>query len=52
MSHTIVTYTVQPGREEENAALVRAVFEDTSNQRPSNSSFGHPDGSATELGVE
>jgi hypothetical protein len=24
MHHTIVTYTVKPGREEENAALVRA----------------------------
>ena len=28
MSHTIVTYTVKPGREEENSALVRAVFEE------------------------
>ena len=28
MSHTIVTYTVKPGRAEENAALVRAAFEE------------------------
>lgn len=28
MRHTLVTYTVKPGREEENAALVRAVFEE------------------------
>jgi len=28
MRHTIVTYTVKSGREEENAALVRAVFEE------------------------
>ena len=28
MSHTIVTYTVRPGREHENAALVGAVFEE------------------------
>ena len=34
MSHTIVTYTVKPGREEENAALVRAVFEELSRDRP------------------
>ena len=34
MSHTIVTYTVKPGREEENAALVRAVFEQLSNDQP------------------
>ncbi len=26
MSHTMVTYTVKPGHEQENAALVRAVF--------------------------
>jgi hypothetical protein len=26
--HTLVTYTVKPGREEENAGLVRAVFEE------------------------
>ena len=25
MSHTIVAYTVKPGREQENAALVRAI---------------------------
>jgi hypothetical protein len=34
MSHTIVTYTVKPGREEENAALVRAVFEELAQTRP------------------
>jgi hypothetical protein len=28
MRHTMVTYTVKPGREEENAALVRAVFDE------------------------
>jgi hypothetical protein len=34
MQHTIVTYTVKPGREEENAALVRAVFEELAQTRP------------------
>ena len=34
MSHTIVTYTVKPGREEENASLVRAVFEELAQTRP------------------
>ena len=34
MSHTIVRYTVKPGREEENAALVRAVFEQLANDQP------------------
>jgi hypothetical protein len=34
MSHTLVTYTVKPGREEENAALVRAVFEELAQTRP------------------
>jgi hypothetical protein len=34
MSHTIITYTVKPGREEENAALVRAVFEELAQTRP------------------
>src|SRR6184192_3891883 len=33
MSHTMVTYTVKPGREEENAALVRAVFEELAETR-------------------
>jgi len=33
MSHTIVTYTVKPGREQENAALVRAVFEELGQTR-------------------
>ena len=32
MRHTLVTYAV--GREEENAALVRAVFEDLAQTRP------------------
>jgi hypothetical protein len=35
MSHTIVTYTVKPGREQENAALVRSVFEELAQLRPS-----------------
>ena len=34
MRHTMVTYTVKPGREEENAALVRAVFEELAQERP------------------
>jgi hypothetical protein len=34
MRHTMVTYTVKPGREEENAALVRAVFEELAQARP------------------
>ncbi len=34
MSHTIVTYTVKAGREEENAALVRAVFAELAQTRP------------------
>jgi hypothetical protein len=34
MRHTMVTYTVKPGREEENAALVRAVFEELAQSRP------------------
>jgi hypothetical protein len=34
MRHTMVTYTVKPGREEENAALVRAVFEELADTRP------------------
>jgi hypothetical protein len=34
MSHTMVTYTVKPGREEENATLVRAVFEELAQMRP------------------
>lgn len=34
MSQTIVSYTVKPGREEENAALVRAVFEQLAERRP------------------
>ena len=35
MSHTIVTYTVKPGCEAENAALVRAVFEELAKDQPS-----------------
>ena len=34
MSHTIVTYTVKPGRAEENAALVRAVFDELAQTQP------------------
>jgi hypothetical protein len=34
MSHTMVTYTVKPGREEENAALVRGVFDELARTRP------------------
>jgi hypothetical protein len=34
MNHTMVTYTVKPGREEENAALVRTVFEELAQARP------------------
>ena len=34
MSQTIVTYTVKAGREGENAALVRAVFEQLAERRP------------------
>lgn len=34
MSHTMVTYTVKAGREEENAALVRAVFEELAQSQP------------------
>ena len=34
ISHTVVTYTVKPGREQENAELVRAVFEELAQTRP------------------
>src|SRR5437588_12445450 len=34
MSHTMVTYIVKPGREQENAELVRAVFEELAQTRP------------------
>ena len=34
MRHTIVTYTVKLGREGENGALVRAVFEELAQKRP------------------
>ena len=34
MQHTMVTNTVKPGREEENAALVRVVFEELAQTRP------------------
>jgi hypothetical protein len=34
MRHTMVTYTVKPGREEENAALVRGVFEELAEAAP------------------
>jgi hypothetical protein len=34
MRHSMVTYTVKPGREEENAALVRGVFDELAQSRP------------------
>jgi len=34
MSHTMVTYTVKPGHEQENAALVRAVFAELAQTQP------------------
>ena len=34
MRHTLVTYTVKSGREDENAALVRAVFDELAETRP------------------
>lgn len=34
MSHTMVTYTVKPGQEQQNAALVRAVFDELAQTRP------------------
>ncbi len=34
MHHTMVTYTVKPGREEENAVLVSAVFDELAETRP------------------
>ena len=34
MSYTMVTYKVKAGREEENASLVRAVFEELARTRP------------------
>jgi hypothetical protein len=34
MCHTFVTYTVKPGREAENAALVRAIFEELAQTEP------------------
>jgi hypothetical protein len=46
MPHTIVTYTVKPGLEEENAALVRAVFEELAQAQPAGfryAAFHHPD---------
>jgi hypothetical protein len=46
MRHTLVTYTVKPGREEENAALVRAVFEELARTQPTGlryAVFYHPD---------
>jgi len=46
MRHTIVTYTVKPGREKENAALVRGVFDELAETRPDGlryAVFYHPD---------
>ncbi len=34
MSPMMVTYTVKPGREQENAALLRAVFEELAQTQP------------------
>ena len=34
MKHTMVTYSVKSGREEENVALVRAVFEELARTQP------------------
>ena len=34
MSHTIVSYIVKSGREDENAALVRAVFDQLTQEQP------------------
>jgi hypothetical protein len=34
MRRTMVSYTVKPGREEENAALMRGVFEELAETRP------------------
>ena len=34
MRHTLVTYTVKPWDEKENAALVRAVFDELGQTRP------------------
>ena len=34
MRHTIVSYTVKPGCDQENAALMRGVFEELANTRP------------------
>ena len=34
MSYTMVTYAVKPGREQENAALVRAVFDELAEEQP------------------
>jgi hypothetical protein len=34
MSYTLVTYTVKPGREGENTALVRAMFEELAQTQP------------------
>jgi hypothetical protein len=34
MSQTLVRYTVKPGREDENAELVRAVFAELAETRP------------------
>lgn len=34
MSYTMVTYTVKPGRDEDNADLVRAVFDELADSQP------------------
>jgi hypothetical protein len=39
MKHTIVTYTVKPGRADENAALVQAVIAELEERAPSEVSY-------------
>ena len=34
MNHTMVTYSVKSGREEENVALIRALFEELARTQP------------------
>ena len=34
MSHTIVSYTMKPGREQEDVALIRGVFEELPTAQP------------------
>jgi hypothetical protein len=54
MGHTIVNYTAKPEREQENAALVRAVFEELAEARPAEFRYDSleavPCGSVTRAG--